>query len=286
MLLEIAIGDAYGAGMEFTDPDHIAQHNHLSGYCSHPRYDIGSGRYTDDTQMALAVAAVMVSGQPWTRETLVESFLRAFKRDPRVGYAGKFYAFLQSVDTVAEFLDRMVPTSSKSGSAMRAGPIGLYPTEGEVIEKASIQATITHDTEDGINAAVAAALMTHYFAYRRGPKAQLGEYLSARVPGDWTTPWSGPAETYGWMCVRAAVTAIQQNDTLASILKHCVAWGGDVDTVAAIAMGPVSSMADIDRAVPAALLAGLERGPYGFDYLKALDQRLRARFPHAEFSPN
>ena len=285
MLFEIAIGDAYGAGMEFAEPDFVEQHNHLLGYCANPRHDIGLGRYTDDTQMALAIAEAMLSGQPWTPEVLVEHFLRAFKRDPRPGYAGKFYAFLQSVDSVDAFLDRMIANSSKSGAAMRAGPIGLYETEAEVIDRATTQAAITHNTEDGINAAVAASLMTHFFAYRKGLRTELGDYLCSHVKGDWATPWSGPTGTFGWMCVRAAVTAIQQCDSLASILQHAVSFGGDVDTVAAIAMGPASSIHGIDRSLPAELIDGLENGAFGADHLREQDRRLRARFPHAAFAP-
>ena len=48
---------------------------------------------------------------------------------------------------------------------MRSGPIGIFPTIEKVIENATIQAAITHNTPDGIKAAIAAALMSHYFIY-------------------------------------------------------------------------------------------------------------------------
>lgn len=38
MLLELAIGDAYGAGFEYADPDFVAAHNTLLGYVQHPRH--------------------------------------------------------------------------------------------------------------------------------------------------------------------------------------------------------------------------------------------------------
>ncbi|MEH2258198.1 hypothetical protein [Nostoc sp.] len=40
-------------------------------------------------------------------------------------------------------------------------------------------------TPDGINAAVAAALMSHYFIYRLGAKRKLGEFLEGYVSGEW-----------------------------------------------------------------------------------------------------
>ncbi|QBD80454.1 ADP-ribosylglycohydrolase family protein [Ktedonosporobacter rubrisoli] len=51
MLLELAIGDAYGAGFEYVDPEMIRRQNNLSHYVKHPRHAIRPGCYTDDTQM-------------------------------------------------------------------------------------------------------------------------------------------------------------------------------------------------------------------------------------------
>jgi ADP-ribosylglycohydrolase len=70
MLIELAIGDAYGAGFEFVDQQTIELYNNLNGYIKHPRHDIGPGCYTDDTQMSLAVAEAIVSREPWTPELL------------------------------------------------------------------------------------------------------------------------------------------------------------------------------------------------------------------------
>ncbi len=36
MLLELAIGDAYGAGFEYANIDLIKQHNNLFNYVKHP----------------------------------------------------------------------------------------------------------------------------------------------------------------------------------------------------------------------------------------------------------
>lgn len=152
MLLELAIGDAYGAGFEYADRDFVAAHNDLSGYVRHPRHRIAPGRYTDDTQMSLAVAEAVLSDAPWTPLLLAEKFVAAFKRDPREGYAQGFYDFLRRVQSGAQFLAEIRPESDKSGAAMRAAPIGVYPTVAEVIARATVQARITHDTPNGTNA--------------------------------------------------------------------------------------------------------------------------------------
>jgi ADP-ribosyl-[dinitrogen reductase] hydrolase len=274
MLLELAIGDAYGAGFEYVDSELVKRYNDLSRYVQHPRYPIGSGRYTDDTQMSLAIAETLVDREPWTPEVLAHRFVSTFKRDPREGYAGKFYQFLLQVQDGRQFLENITWTSDKSGAAMRAAPIGVLPTVEKVIEATTIQAAITHNTPDGINAAIAAALMSHYFIYKLGQKQELGQFLDAHVPGEWSKQWQGEVRSKGWMSVRAAITAVMRNDCLSALLKDCIAFTGDVDTVAAIALAAASCSEEIAKDLPDCLISGLENGTYGRDYIINLDRKL------------
>jgi ADP-ribosyl-[dinitrogen reductase] hydrolase len=274
MLLELAIGDAYGAGFEYVDRDVVRKYNDLSRYVRHPRHRIRPGSYTDDTQMSIAIAEVIVSDGAWTPLTLASKFVEVFKRDPRQGYAGGFYEFLHHVQSGEQFLDEIVPTSDKSGAAMRAAPIGVFPTIAEVIERTTIQAAITHNTPEGIHAAVAAALMSHYFLYQLGPKRKLGQFLEQHVPGAWSQPWQGKVKSKGWMSVRAAVTALTHKDAMSALLTECIAFTGDVDTVAAIALAAASRSTEIAQNLPDTLINQLENGPYGREYLQNLDARL------------
>ena len=92
----------------------------------------------------------------------------------------------------------------------------------------------------------------------------------------------------GISTVMAAITALlgpvteddqKGPDTMQDLLTSCIAFTGDVDTVAAIAM-PVGALCpDIEKNLPQALYDGLENGEYGLDYLKTLDQELLAIFP-------
>lgn len=277
MLLELAIGDAYGAGFEYAADRIVRDKNDLSAYIQHPRHAIKPGCYTDDTQMSIAVAEAIVSGEPWTPQGLAQRFVTCFKRDPREGYAGAFYAFLQEVHDGGEFLARIRPDSDKSGAAMRACPIGVYRPVAEVIRRCTIQAALTHNTPDGIHAAVAAALMTHYFLYRLGPKSQLGAFIASHVPGAWTTPWRGKVGAQGLMSVHAAASAVMANRSMSSLLRACVALTGDVDTVATIALAAGACSEEIAQDLPENLVSGLENGPFGRDFLTELDKRLMAR---------
>lgn len=281
MLLELAIGDAYGAGFEYSPPDFVRSYNTLAGYVQHPTHAIAPGCYTDDAQMSLAVAEVLLSGN-FTREALAEAFVKAFHRDPRKGYAGRFYDFLTTCTTGTDFLARIQPASDKSGGAMRALPVGLLADIELVKQRADLQSRITHDTVDGANAAIAAALMAHYFHYELGPRSQLRSFLKAQVPGDWDLDWSGKVGEKGWMSVRAAITALVNFDTLSDVLQQSIAFTGDVDTVATLALGAASLAPSIYAAnLPAVLYTGLENGTYGSDYLKSLDKQLLAAYPGA-----
>jgi ADP-ribosylglycohydrolase len=197
MLLELAVGDAYGSGFEYRDAAAVAAHNTLERYVRRPNQRIAPGCYTDDTQMSIAIAEAISSGEAWTRDLVARAFVRAFKRDPREGYAAGFYQFLHHVQDASQLLEEIDPRSDKSGAAMRAGPIGVFASIATVKKYATLQARVTHDTTDGINAAVAAALMTHYFLYQLGPKEYLwgpkstwAPFLNRTYPGSGLFPGS------------------------------------------------------------------------------------------------
>ncbi len=64
MLVELAIGDAYGAGFEFRNPLYVRAFNRLDRY-RRPALTLGrGGRYTDDTQMTLAVGEALLRASP------------------------------------------------------------------------------------------------------------------------------------------------------------------------------------------------------------------------------
>jgi ADP-ribosyl-[dinitrogen reductase] hydrolase len=277
MLLELAVGDAYGAGFEYAN-EMVANYNDLSGYVQHPRHRRTlPGMYTDDTQMSIAIAEAIVSGEAWTPLNLATRFVAVFKRDPREGYAQGFHDFLVSIEDGQQFLAQIRPDSDKSGAAMRAGAIGVFPTPAEVIKKCTVQAALTHNTPDGIDAACTAALMTHYFLYGHGQKAGLEGWLREQVPGAmWGYPMPDKVKAQGWMSVRAAVAAVMRNDRLSDLLRDCISLRGDVDTVATVALAAASCSGEYAQDLPQHLIDRLENGTCGRDYLIALDARLLA----------
>jgi len=277
MLIESAIGDAYGAGFEFAPPGFVAACNTVDRYIVAPGRRLEVGHYTDDTQLSLAIAEAILSGEAWTPQNLANRFVSTFKRDPRPGYAAGFYGLLKEVKAGHELLKRLRPDSVRSGAAMRAAPIGVLPVVREVVEKSTVQAKITHNTPDGVRSAVAVSLSVHYMFYRLGPKHELFKFLGPYVPAHWFELWSGKVGTEGKSCVRAALTALMMCDSMRDLLRTAVAFTGDTDTVACIALAIGSCCAEMEQDLPEVLYDQLENGDYGHDYVKRLDAQLLAR---------
>lgn len=278
MLVFLAIGDAYGAGFEYAPADFVARHNDLSGYFQHPRHlGIKPGMYTDDTQMSLAVAETLLHNPRPSSLEWAEHFVRAFQRDRREGYAQRFYDFLTTVQSGSDFLARIKPSSDKSGAAMRALPIGYLANPELVLQVCGEQARITHDTPGGVRSAQAVALSAHYLLHRLGPKSELPNYLENRIGGEWFD-WQGSVGSAGMDSARAALTSFGRHDSMRTMLKECIAWNGDVDTVASLALGLAACTSEVRQDLPQVLHQNLEKGPYGLDYLEQLDRQLREHF--------
>jgi ADP-ribosyl-[dinitrogen reductase] hydrolase len=280
LLVDIAVGDAYGAGFEFRPADFVRKHNDARTYRAHALGPHGPGEYTDDTQMSIAVAELVLENRnsPWalTQEKVAEAFIRVFQRDPRETYAKHFFEFMKTVTSAEDLLTRIKSDSRRSGAAMRALPAGVYDSVEKVMWFSHLQASVTHNTKEGRDSAAAAALMYHYIWWNLGPKAELPEFLDAHVPGyDWGKPWEGFCPSDGIPCVKAAVTVVTQQSSAEGLLLASVDFTGDTDTIASLAYGAGMASREVGgRSVTKPLEDSLERGPYGWHVLYRLSQKL------------
>lgn len=292
MLIEIAIGDAYGGGFEFAKPERLAElKNDLSQYYPHnlPGH-LPAGSYTDDTQMSIALAEHILDGSPWTHKALADRFVDTYKRDPRNGYSRRFQKLLDQVQNGDELRTLLVPKSDRCGAAMRSCPIGIYKDEWHVVEFARKQATLTHDTKEGIHSSVAIALSCHFLLHKKGTRRELIGYLNKHsLTRDFFEdgelwPVGQRVSSEAIPCVKAAISSVVRCDSYSELLKECIDYTGDVDSVAAMAMGVASCsfISDdkitekLDRFIPTPLISGLENNDFGFDYLLELDRKLLA----------
>ena len=280
MFVEMAIADAYGAAFEFVEkPYPSGLVNDGVTFQKHPELPIGNGRYTDDTQMMLAIAEEMLDDGPFTKLSLANRFVDVFKRDPRPGYGKRFYALLQEVSTGAELLEKLDPTSTRSGACMRVGPVGLYRDLDEVLLKAKLQAQVTHDTPEAIMAAQAIAASSHFLVHEVGAIKDLGNWLEDVVPGHaWSMDWREWASVQALPVAHAAITALRLGSGDTDVMRIAVDQGGDVDTTAALAVWMSSLTLERSEDFAQSLYDGLENGDYGREYLSHVGNALGHRF--------
>jgi ADP-ribosyl-[dinitrogen reductase] hydrolase len=275
MILEGAIGDAYGAGFEFAEREKIVRLNSVSYYETHPIFLEIKGRYTDDTQMSIALAELLISGKAWTETNIANAFVDTFKRDPRRGYAKRFHAFLSEISSGEELLEKIINKSTRNGASMRAYVLGVISNEAEIIEKCSIQAEITHGSEEAIESSVAIALASHYFIYSKGNKEQLISYLNDIQKHNWSGKWESEVGMAGYETVEATLAVVVSDSNLKDKLKMSVDFGGDVDTVASLSLAISSLNSNVINDLPKLLTDELENGEFGKDYLITLDNQLK-----------
>lgn len=294
MLLRIAQGDAYGMAREYVKtkehPEHVVECLKLERYLQHPSYHkLPAGSYTDDTQMSLGVAEALLesyNAKDVTHERFVELWYQAFKRDPRDGYSRVFQSLLEQAQSAEALRASLKPDSTKNGAAMRSVPLGVISDVNQLKAVAMRQAGTTHATYEGVTSSVLVALMSHFALYdRRGFLGMTG-WLETHLPlaGKFREAWVGPVQAkcdnspydVGINTAWAVHTLLTTQDTLMGIMRQTVAWGGDTDSVAAIAWG-IASCRMQDEELPAFLEDDLERvngSSYGPQYLKTLGRSL------------
>jgi len=276
MILEGAIGDAYGAGFEFAEREKILKFNTITQYERHPKYHSIYKKYTDDTQMAIGITELLIEKKAFTKETVTEKFIEVFQRDVRDGYSKRIYKLLSEVKTANDFFSKNVFKSDRNGAVMRVYPLGILEFEGDLLNKAAIQATVTHDTPKAIRAAQAVALASHYFIYKKGKQADLIEYISDIQQYKWEGNWKSEVTTDAMETVEAVLTILSKEKDLKSMLLESVNFGGDVDTVASISLAIASVMNEVEQNLPNWLEEELENETFGRDYIKILDEKLKA----------
>lgn len=274
MILEGAIGDAYGAGFEFADYEKIKTKNNLSKYETHPLFEEIKGKYTDDTQMSIAIAELLIEEKEWTPILIADKFVEVFKRDQRRGYAKRFYQFLLDIKNGQELLDKIIAKSERNGAAMRSYPLGILKDENEIILKCDLQSSITHETEKAIISAQAIALSSHYFIYDKGSKSNLKEYLEDIQRYRWRGEWRGEVKVNAIESVEAVLSILLNENSLKSMLRKSVDFGGDVDTVASLTLAIGKMSKEIEDDLPEWLFKDLENSKFGHDFIQNLDIEL------------
>jgi ADP-ribosylglycohydrolase len=277
----MAIADAYAMKYEFVehDPD-ITYHDLFYG--PHPWFnDYKAAHYSDDTQMSIANAELLLTGKTsFKDDEFIETWLAAFKRDPRVGYSRYMYQVMNEAQNAADFRVRINGKGDTSGGMMRAGVFGLLADIRAVKKLAVQQAKITHDTPAGRNAALAAALGVH-FLHHGGSKSDVWNFIDHHLPKNWMKNGYKDDAGNALNIMQSLLNVVHNSRTMSHLLVYTANCGRvtDTDTICATAALMASRDVGFRNDLPHILYATLENGAYGMDYLQALDKRLMAAFP-------
>jgi ADP-ribosylglycohydrolase len=188
LLTAMAIGDSFGRSYEFATKDKIDPDMNLDFY--HPAvgkysegYKGGVGKYTDDTQMSIAIAEHMLSDEKsFSPNDYAESLIEAYERDKREGYSKRFHDILNgsyNAKTFQHNIGVQKPRDS-NGSVIRCLPLGLYPDVNMVKHACIVQTCLTHPTMDCIIASQMVALAAHYCYY--GHKKTFQNWITDHLP--------------------------------------------------------------------------------------------------------
>jgi ADP-ribosylglycohydrolase len=165
----LALGDALGQAL-------------ISAPTTEPSLREAPWRYSDDTEMAIAIACVLARHGRIDQDALAEAFASRFAADPERGYGAVSYWILSRVSAGADWRKTAAEPyrgqgSLGNGGAMRAGPLGAYFADdlSRVASEATLSAAVTHAHAEGQAGAVAVAVATAVAS--RGPHAGLSAML-------------------------------------------------------------------------------------------------------------
>ncbi|MDZ4767207.1 MAG: ADP-ribosylglycohydrolase family protein [Chloroflexota bacterium] len=276
----LSVGDALGGWFEMSAPteaDRLA------------RLPKGTWQFTDDTNMALSIYAVLRQYWHIDQAALARSFAAHF--DPRRGYGMGAIRLLQRIQGGADWR-----TESKlmfrgegsfgNGGAMRVTPLGAYFADDLAlcVEQARLSAEITHAHAEGIAGSIAAAVAAAVAWNARGDiltRRAFVERILPHVPESNVKRKLEQARDLRADASLAAAVAMLGNGSLisaedtvgfcvwaagetltdyASAMRTMVRAGGDVDTNCAIVGGIVAAHTGAD-AIPAAWLQSREMLP-------------------------
>jgi poly(ADP-ribose) glycohydrolase ARH3 len=253
--------------------------------------------YTDDTQLALALAEHLCEHPDVEPAELAATFLEHF--EPHRGYARGMFGIVEawrSGQDVADAARSVFPEGSfGNGAAMRVAPVGVVWDDPFVAAAAAQrQAVLTHAHPIGIDGAVVqacavalaarqgvfavadvpvVAAMCETSEMRRALAVAADPSLSPEAVG-----LPGVAATIGTgvladQSVPAALWVAAHADDVADAVLLSLALGGDADTIAAMACAVLGAAQGPD-ALPAHWVRKLEDGPRGLRYARDLAQRL------------
>jgi ADP-ribosyl-[dinitrogen reductase] hydrolase len=300
-LIGSAVGDALGAPFEFQEPG-LYRSTYpepvLSGIgemCGGGSFGWKPAEFTDDTQMALALAESLVHCQGFHAEDLWSRWKAWARAAKDVGLQTREVLEAPTHIGAAKYVHECNGgRSAGNGSVMRNTPIAIWTARGtldDLLLLARQQASLTHyDPHNAFGAAIHGGMIR---AGIRGEDVfEAIEVVLALLPSEAHDRWV-PLLRPGWKpdiqanngavwtCLAEAVWAVRNADTFEEAIVKAVNLGRDTDTVACVAGGIAGARWGLE-AIPSRWTTELNgtvahpNGKKAYDYasLQSLAQQL------------
>lgn len=256
--LGLAVGDALGTTLEFTERNTEEIHREMVGKGP---FNLKPGQWTDDTSMALCVAYSLFDQKRFNANDQMELFCEWW-RDGLFSSTGKCFdigntvssALMRFKETGDAFAGSSEEMSAGNGSLMRLAPTVLFfaSDPGEAILQSGESSRLTHGNIQSIDACryYAALILGAIYGVNKNellsPQyAPIEEYWSYHplckkiqdvANGSFKEKSRLEIESTGYVIhsLEAALWAFYNSDSFESGLIKAVNLGGDSDTIGAI----------------------------------------------------
>lgn len=268
MLVEFAIGEAYGLGFQHAPKSFANRCNDCLSYYTNPNGSNTNGSYDCMTQNACAMADVLVQNFNFDHTDIAEALVDRYHNNPCDGYSKHQRNVLNDSLCGEDLLTGYTSKDERSLAIPRGLVFGVLPNRDHIVTKSQSQATFTNQ-QAGVDSAVLAGLALHYVLYDLGPIRGLSKYLLDFMPKI-RVPWCGQAAGKANVILSAAITSLCRNDVMSELLIDCVKFTGEVGTVAGVACAIASCSGEYENDLSDYFYTALSRG----DELQRLDDKL------------
>lgn len=263
--LGLALGDALGATTEFMSPAEIRGkfkvHRKMRGG---GWLNVKPGQVTDDTEMSLAIARVVLLRGIWNHKLVADSFVAWMKGKP-IDIGSTVRKGIRHYMNSGELEMPYNEWDAGNGAAMRMAPVALFTLgdERELKRCTLQQARLTHHhvLSDGACLCIGRMVQAAILGADRAALRDLASKLVVKYPTFQFNNYRGNASGYVVDTLQTVFHYLFTTNSFEECLVGVVNQGGDADTTGAIA------------GMIAGAYYGLEQLPR--QWLRKLDKQVR-----------
>jgi ADP-ribosyl-[dinitrogen reductase] hydrolase len=272
-LIGSAIGDALGAPFEFGPAGQwsaafpepvLLGHGEMTGG---GHFGWKPGEFTDDTQMALALAESLVACDGFDPAHTFDRFQVWARGATDIGTRTATALFSDETwQNAAEYAHGKLGDSGSNGSVMRIAPVGIAGVcwgADTTMRVALAQSALTHwSPMAGTGAVIVAELIRRIIvtgeftdliqpvlldAADHVPTENVADYAVLLDESFDPTTFVGSSNSSALVCVAQAVWAVRTTGSFADAISAAIDLGGDTDTVAAVAGALAGALYGLQR---------------------------------------